>query len=84
MTLSFDLPGMAQGMMRRTGDATCYDDGTHGDDVAGDGMYHRADADDAMGCGGAGSPMGTYGYTFHCTATDGQSCGDVTVTVNRT
>jgi len=79
----YDLPGMGGGMMRRTGQQLCYDDGTHGDAVAGDGVYHFMDADDMIGCGGANSPMGDYQYHFSCDLSDGTHSGETTVTVRR-
>ena len=78
--LQYDVP--AGGMMpNRRGDALCYDDGTHGDDLAGDGVYHRVDDDGGMGCGRIGSPAGTYTYTFQCTLMSGASCGEMMLNV---
>jgi hypothetical protein len=80
--LRYDVP--AAGMMHgRTGDTLCYDDGTHGDDVAGDGIYHRLDEDGSMGCGHAGAPAGTYSYTFQCAMVSGDSCGEMMLSVTR-
>ena len=79
--LQYNVP--AGGMMpNRRGDALCYDDGTHGDDMAGDGVYHRID-DGTMGCGRTGSPAGTYAYTFQCTLMSGAPCGAMMVSVTR-
>lgn len=80
--LRFDVP--VGGMMpNRVGDALCYDDGTHGDDIAADGVYHRLDEGGMMGCGQAESPSGTYSYRFQCTMTSGASCGEMMLSVTR-
>ena len=73
-------PGMMGGFR---GTVLCYDDGTHGDDIAGDGIYHFMDPDDAIGCHGVGAPSGEYRYEFWCEDVHGQQSNVVTVTVNR-
>lgn len=80
--LHYDVPRGSM-MAHRTGDLLCYDDGTHGDDVAGDGVFHRADEAGSIGCGRAGSPTGTYSYSFSCTMMTGASCGEVELRVDR-
>ena len=82
MVLRYDIPGM--GMMgNRVGEVLCYDDATHGDDIAGDGVFHRLDSDGSMGCGGATSPAGAYGYGFQCDTIAGGSCGEMMLHVTR-
>jgi hypothetical protein len=54
------------------GTTLCYDDGTHGDDMPGDGIYHYMDSDDQIGCHGVNAPHGEYHYTFWAESTSGQ------------
>jgi hypothetical protein len=65
------------------GTVLCYDDGTHGDDIAGDGIYHYMDPDDAIGCHGIDAPPGEYHYTFWCEDIYGQRSNTASVTVVR-
>ncbi len=65
------------------GTVLCYDDGTHGDDIAGDGIYHFMDPDDAIGCHGVGAPPGDYHYEFWCEDVFGQQSNVASVTVTR-
>lgn len=65
------------------GTVDCYDDGTHGDDVAGDGIFHFMDPDEDVGCGGFAAPSGEYHYSFWCEDAQGQRSNTVSVTVNR-
>jgi hypothetical protein len=81
--LHFDLPGLSPLAPRRTAFAILFDDGTHGDDVAGDGLYQLLDADDSIGCGRAFLPAGTYAYVFQCVLRDGRPCGQKSVRVDR-
>jgi hypothetical protein len=80
--VQFDLPGHGHMAQRRSGEQICFDDGTRGDDMPGDGLYHWADVDDSIGCGRAGSPMGSYRYSFRCEFNDG-SQSEVALTVTR-
>jgi hypothetical protein len=81
--MRYNIPGMGGSMMRRSGEQICYDDGSHGDDIAGDGIYHLMDEDDRMGCGRSDSPMGDYEYFFRCELNDGSHAGEVSVVVKR-
>jgi hypothetical protein len=65
------------------GTVLCYDDGTHGDDIAGDGIYHFMDPDDGIGCHGIGAPPGEYHYEFWCEDVFGQRSNVASVTVTR-
>ena len=65
------------------GTAFFYDDGTHGDDIAGDGVYHFMDADDDIGCHGSGAPRGEYHYEFWCEDVFGQQSNVASVTMTR-
>jgi hypothetical protein len=61
----------------------CYDDGTHGDPVAGDGIYHYMDPQDRIGCGARNAPNGEYQYRFWCEDAFGTRSNTVSVTVTR-
>ena len=65
------------------GTVLCYDDGTHGDDVPGDGIYHYMDPDNQIGCHGTGAPTGEYRYTFWCEDIHGQRSNDASIAVVR-
>lgn len=65
------------------GTVFCYDDGTHGDDIAGDGIYHFMDPQDNVGCHGIGAPPGEYRYEFWCEDAFGQQSNVASVTVVR-
>lgn len=65
------------------GTVLCYDDGTHGDDVAGDGIYHFTDPDEDIGCHGVDAPPGDYHYDFWCEDVFGQRSNVATVTIVR-
>jgi len=65
------------------GTVLCYDDGTHGDDIPGDGIYHYMDPDNQIGCHGTGAPTGEYRYTFWCEDIYGQRSNDLSITVVR-
>lgn len=65
------------------GTVYCYDDGTHGDDIAGDGIYHFMDPEDQIGCHGWNAPPGQYQYSFWCEDVYGQRSNTVTVVVTR-
>lgn len=87
VVLSYTQPGAnhhGRSMMGGfRGTVFCYDDGTHGDDVAGDGIYHFMDPDDAIGCHGVGAPPGDYHYEFWCEDVFGQRSSVRSVTVTR-
>lgn len=61
----------------------CYDDGTHGDYMPGDGIYHYMDPDDQIGCHGLSSPAGEYHYSFWAEGANGQRSNTATVTIVR-
>jgi hypothetical protein len=65
------------------GTTLCYDDGTHGDDVAGDGIYHFMDPDQNIGCHGIGAPPGEYHYSFWCEDIHGQRSNTASLTITR-
>lgn len=65
------------------GTVLCYDDGTHGDDIPGDGIYYFMDPDEAIGCHGTEAPVGEYHYEFWCVDTFGQQSNMASVTVQR-
>jgi len=61
--VKYQWPG-GMGMMHRQGIATLYDDGTHGDWQAGDGIYCFEDLQNVAGFCGQGAPDGVYHYEF--------------------
>lgn len=65
------------------GTVLCYDDGTHGDDIAGDGIYHFMDPNDEIGCHGIRAPRGQYQYEFWCEDVYGQQSNVASVTIVR-
>jgi hypothetical protein len=73
----------AMGMMGNTMSVDCYDDGTHGDAVAGDGTYSYMDTDGHIGPQYQDCVAGQYVYSFHGTDTMGQQTNvvDCRVTV---
>lgn len=80
MWLEFDRP-RAMGMGHHTGRIPLFDDGTHGDLVAGDGLYCYEDMAEEYGCHGAGAGAGEYHYEFYGLHAGGHESGHVTVTV---
>jgi hypothetical protein len=52
------------GSMMNGGRMTLYDDGTHGDRMANDGIYCFEDFGGEYGCHGANAPMGRHDYDF--------------------
>jgi len=65
------------------GSVDCYDDGTHGDRIPGDGIYHYVDPEDNIGCHGINAPSGEYRYIFWCEDIYGQRSNTVAVTLIR-
>jgi hypothetical protein len=65
------------------GTILCYDDGTHGDDVPGDGTYHFMDSEEHIGCHGVDAPSGEYHYEFWCEDVFGQQSNVASVTIVR-
>ena len=66
-----------------TGTVDCYDDGTHGDDVPGDGIYHYTDPNHQIGCNGRNAHPGEYTYSFYCEDIHGQRSNTASVTLTR-
>ena len=83
MQMRYSLPQMMGGMMG--GNLMLYDDGTHGDHMAGDGVYSYEDMDGQYGCNRMDSPMGQYSYDFSGMDDMGHTTNHlmVTVTVDR-
>ena len=65
------------------GTTLCYDDGTHGDDIPGDGLYHFMDPQNQIGCHGYDAPRGEYQYHFWCEDVYNQRSNTTTVTIVR-
>jgi hypothetical protein len=65
------------------GEVFCYDDGTHGDDTPGDGIYHYMDPGNQIGCHGLDAPMGEYHYSFWAVGKTGQRSNTAQVTIVR-
>lgn len=84
--LEFDRPMMGgNGMMRHTDRVQMYDDGTHGDRVAGDGIYCLEDFQGDYGCHRADAEPGEYHYEFYGVhATDGHETNHMQVQVTIT
>ena len=76
--------GMGMGMMNQQGIVTLYDDGTHGDWQAGDGIYCLEDLQHQAGFCGQGAPNGTYHYEFWGEHHAGQQSNHVDVSVTVT
>jgi len=68
-------------MMTNQGQFTLYDDGTHGDHIAGDGIYCFEDWDIQYGCAGYGMVAGDYHYEFYGQHGDGTQSNHMNVTV---
>lgn len=81
--VAYQRPG-SMGMMNRNGTFMLYDDGTHGDEVAGDGIYCYQDDDDDYGCTGMNAVDGDYHYDFcgYDEAGHASNHMEVTVTVS--
>jgi hypothetical protein len=69
------------GMMGETMTVDCYDDGTHGDMVPGDGTYSYMDVDGHVGPQYNDCVAGQYVYMFHGTDTMGQHTNAVECSV---
>ena len=83
--LEFDRPmGGGHGMMRHSDRVLMYDDGTHGDRVAGDGIYCLEDFAGNYGCHRADAEPGEYHYEFYGEHRDGHESNHMSVTVTIT
>ena len=65
------------------GTVMMYDDGTHGDDIAFDGIYHFMDPENQVGCHGITAPRGEYRYSFWCEDVFGQRSAVAAIVVER-
>lgn len=87
VTLQYQQPGPNHhhgGMMAAfNGTVLCYDDGTHGDEIAGDGIYSFMDPDDDIGCGAFHAAAGEYHYSFWCEDVYGQRSNTVSLSIER-
>ncbi len=81
--LEFDRP-MGMGMMRHTDRVQMFDDGSHGDRVAGDGIYCLEDFKGDYGCHRADAETGEYNYEFYGEHQDGHESNHMTVKVTIT
>ena len=62
--VQIETSGMMGPMHGYTGQINCYDDGTHGDLVPGDGAYCFVDSTQQYGCHRMGAQSGEYHYDF--------------------
>lgn len=69
------------GMMGGTREFHLYDDGTHGDEHAGDGIYCFEDAQFQYACNAQGMGAGIYHYEFYGMDHEGHHTNHVDVTV---
>jgi len=81
--VQYQVPHHGPGMMGTPGQGTMvlYDDGTHGDPVAGDGTYCLDDTQGQYGMHMATAPMGQYHYEFFGIGHDEQQTNHMNVTV---
>jgi hypothetical protein len=70
-----------RGMMGGTREFHLYDDGTHGDQQAGDGVYCFEDVQFQYACNAQGMGPGTYHYEFFGMDHEGHHTNHVDVTV---
>lgn len=80
MWMRYEQPE-AHGMMGTQGRARLFDDGTHGDPVAGDGIYCLDDDIGQIGCQRSDAPMGEYHYDFYGAGPHGDETNHCLVTV---
>jgi hypothetical protein len=81
--VGYERPG-GHGAMMGGGNFTLYDDGTHGDHVAGDGLYCYEDFAGAYGCHAAGAPLGEHHWDFYGIDPMGGETNHMRVTVTVT
>ena len=72
----------SMGMMGSRSSVDCYDDGTHGDAVAGDGTYSYLDMDDHIGPHAEDCTQGEYVYSFHGTDMAGMHTNTVSCRIS--
>ncbi|MFN7970894.1 MAG: choice-of-anchor X domain-containing protein [Acidobacteriota bacterium] len=75
----YQTPMMMMGEWR---EQMMFDDGTHGDMMAGDGEYCYEDHGEMAGMHGMGAAMGHYGFEFYCTDEAGNHGDHVPAWVN--
>ncbi len=80
--VSYQRPQGMMGMMGgSSGVMTLYDDGTHGDETPGDGIYCTEDWDGQYGFHMNNAQMGTYHYDFYGMHDDGHESNHMEVSV---
>lgn len=81
--VTFDMP-MGGGMMAGGGHGTfhLYDDGTHGDQTPGDGIYCYADDDGSYGFHHQGAHHGDYHYDFFGIRPDGGQTNHLMINID--
>jgi hypothetical protein len=72
------------GMGMAAGSFMLFDDGTHGDMMAGDGTYSYDDLREDYGCDAPNTPMGEHHYDFMGTDAQGHQSNSMQVTVTIT
>ena len=82
--VDFEHPQGMNGMMHGNGRFQLYDDGTHGDHVAGDGIYCLEDSGMGYGFHHDDSPHGEYHYEYFGQNHQGHESNHMRVTVNVT
>jgi hypothetical protein len=81
--VSYQRPqGMTSMMGGSSGVMTLYDDGTHGDETAGDGIYCLEDTQGKYGFHMSNAQMGTYQYDFYGMHGDGHESNHMEVSVH--
>ncbi len=79
--VKYQWPSSGMGMMNRQGLVTMYDDGTHGDWQAGDGIYCFDDQNGEAGFHMHDAPLGMYSYEFYGVHDQGHHSNHVDVSV---
>jgi len=81
MQVQVGMPGMMGHMNGIAGEFYCYDDGTHGDPMAGDGVYCFVDSIGDYGCHRIDARLGDYNYDFCGYDQQGNESNHINVTV---
>jgi len=77
-TMYMDYPAhSSMGMMGYMDRVQLHDDGTHGDQIPGDGIYCYQDVDGHIGPHHDDCPSGEYHYTFHGTDIEGHDTNSI-------